>query len=263
MILLSQKIKRGKQGKKGKMFILDIGIGAAKSLIMKLLKKLSKMDKLNHNEQTKIEGKCNRDEFVFNTEREECSATVKDCIGLLLQFLGDEISTTSDSKFIKYLESLKKGLTSVMSGDLAQKLKSNSFVNNLDSCLKDILDYCKKKQSGGDDSWKKATDSLATISALNPFVALAKLIKIASNSSYPKEIRAFAAALINDALSHMKQQSVTNSSARLLIGLLNNTPSDVRDLVFSALKDSKTIERNSHFPDRHNVTPFKRNLTLA
>ena len=247
------------------MFILGVGIFAAKGLITRLLEKLSKIGHLNHAEKNNGKSKHNdkKDDFILSSENAECSKTVKELIRFLLDFLTDEINKTCDAGFNKYLEFLKKELMSAISGDLSQKLKSGMFINNLVRLLKDILDYCKKKQCVGGDNWKRATDSIATISALNPFVALKKLIKIASDPSYPKEIRALAIALINDVLSHMKQQSISNSSARLLLGLLNNTPSDVRDLVFSALKDSKTIERNSRFLDRHNVMSFNRNLTLA
>lgn len=245
------------------MVVLDVGIAGAKGLIMKLLKKLSKMDRLNHVEQDKVKGESGHDEFVFNAESQEYSKTIKEFIYILLDFLSDEINKTSDHGFKKYLAFLKKELKAVISGDLVEKLKSGTFISNLENCLKDILGYCKERQSEGNDSWQKATDSIATITALNPFVALTKLIKIASNSSYPKEIRALAAALINDALSHMKQETVSNHSAKLLLALLNNTPGNVRDLVFSALKDSKIIEKHSRFSDSPHVGSFNRGLTLA
>lgn len=118
--------------------------------------------------------------------------------------------------------------------------KKDEFVSSFTRCCKEWLVRISEKES-----WEQASNALSAVSALHPMTRIAVLLKIAGNSKFPAEVRAFASAMVNDALSHMKSQHLDQKTAKTLVSLLSSTPDAVKDLVYPALRDSKKIEENS------------------
>lgn len=262
-----------------KMFILLSGIQSSIKLIDAILKKLDKLSKIKHekgdnrtSETSLFQTNNKNDEFKPDTDECCILKEINDLVLLLLKCLINELG--ADNELNGYLKLLHKDLKECVNGDLVLKLNDKSFRQNLTSCLEEILKFCLEKQKGAtqdDDKalWEKATNAFSIVSALPPLTAISKLLKIAQDPKFPKEVRVLATCMVNDALSHMKQRNVDNSSAKILLGLLISTPSNVRELLYSALTDAKTMEKVSRaFPQNRYKTPmqeglFSRSLTIA
>ncbi|MBI1857613.1 MAG: hypothetical protein HYR97_00620 [Candidatus Melainabacteria bacterium] len=234
------------------MFILDITIENVARLAKAFL-----YDFVSDKKGDKTKNKNDKDGYVAN---DGTSSNLKSDRDLYLLFLGFIFNSEKQRKqFNDYISILEKNLKG---SDSDNNEKAAQYLSGTLSEYKNLFkneDHSKKNNSR-----QYAQAALASIDASHPMTALSKLIQIAKNSDFPSDIRAFAMALVNDALSHMKNQDVDNKSAQTLVKLLNNTPPQVREILFSALKDAKKIEEESKKKKHWDVDKrVNRNLTLA
>lgn len=238
------------------MFILFTGIQNTIKILDLLLQKLDKLGEIKQKNNHHKTNKKHKDEFVPDPEEKALLKSINELMLLLLRIMTGELG--ANEEFDNYLLTLQKELKDCASGDILSKLNSSSFRQNLEECLKEILKYCtenKDKSTNCDRAaWQKGIDALSIASSLPPITAIGMFLKIAKESKYPSEIRGLAAALVNDALCHMKGQSVDNKSAKTLIALIGSTPDSVRTLVYSALQDAKIIEKKTR--NKEKITQF-------
>ena len=149
--------------------------------------------------------------------------------------------------------------TSVMQRRFMKTLKENCLpeifdegtINFLRDSMESLLGYLKQ-DSSEEKSKKSARELIANISATHPKAQLAKLLSISKDLDCSPEVRALAASIASDAISHMKQQHVGEKSAKTLMSLISSAPDDIKGLLFSALKDAKTIEENANSEKKKN-----------
>ena len=251
------------------MFILQIKIQDAVNLLRATINKLSEVAKLNKKQKDDDKPEVKLDEFVPVKET-SVARSLKELILLLIAFISEELG--SNKEFRGFLSELKNNLVEAVQGNMSAKLSNNSFTSYLTECMKGLLDYCNQKKDEETPSGKmplaEAINVLSTISSAHPLTQVFKLLSIAKNPRFPDEIRAVAASLVNDALSHMKGQYVEAKTAKVLLALISSAPDDVRGLLYAALKDARKIEEDSSKKSVMNTNfshrgLLNRNLTLA
>lgn len=226
------------------MFILIARVDDSIRLLQIILSKLDGIkcfDSKKHKD--KKSSKESSDEFVPDSIK-NVQNSLKDLISVLIAMITDRFNVGDD--FNKYLKNITKELKIALKGNLSEKLCNKDFVDYLKTCLKDMMDFIKEKNPNEKAfAQANAMSSLANISALDPITALGKLIKIANNTDFPPEVRAFAAALVNDALSRMKDQSINAKTASKSVSMLSSSPDDIKGLVFSGFRDARKIEESA------------------
>ncbi len=113
----------------------------------------------------------------------------------------------------------------------------------------------KGESENGNKTDNSGIKKLANLSAAHSMTQVSKLLAIASDSSYSDEVRALAGSMVNDALSHMKQQSIDSDSANQL-GLVLGASSNIE--MGSAASDIRTIKENAQ--NRENSQKGHRNM---
>ena len=227
-----------------------------------LLEKIERLDQLHKKKSQYSKNGPKVDEFV-KCEKEEIALekSIWLLLLLILKMLCGDYGAWSELK--DYLMLMGDNFKDAAKSGLGFRLNGNEFSDYLKDCLGFITDYCREKEKGKNSKngkvWEKALNDFSIVLSLSGVTAISKLLKIAKNTDYPEEVRALAMALVNDALSHMKGRHVDNRTAKALIGLIKNTPDNVRYFLYSALKDARTIEKET----RQGGKGVAKELTLA
>lgn len=260
MILIRRE--RGNVVRRGykDMFILISRVDDSIRLLQIILSKLDGIkcfDSKKHKDKKTSKG--SSDEFVPDNIK-NVQNSLKDLISVLIAMITGGFNGGDD--FNKYLKNITKELKFALKGNLSEKLCNKDFVDYLKACLKKMTDFIKEKNPNEKAfAQTNAMSSLANILALDPITALGKLIKIANNTDFPPEVRAFAAALVNDALSHMKDQSIDAKTASKFVSMLSSSPDDIKGLVFSGYRDARKIEE-AETPNQYALSHQDRGIPL-
>lgn len=241
------------------MFVLDFSIAGVNSLVASLLQKLSKLEKAFKLDNKKTESK--EDEFIASTDKKSEYKSTQALLYMLLGFINNEKKKENKKRFNDYLAFLLKEFS------YGSAIKSDeSFNGYMSDTLSQVFAYLDNMSFEDEDgkeaqARQRARAALSSVEASHPRTALNKLIKIASNSDFPSDIRAIATALVNDALSHMKGQTVDSKSAQELVKLLNSTPSEARGKLLLALRDAKKIKEETR--KKKDASEVNQSLTVA
>jgi len=233
------------------------------SLLQVLLQKLSKLGQIKKKTLEKATDKIDKnDEFVSSNNAEEVSLkkSIANLLAMLFKDLfGDLKKEGAGSDFADLLKLLEGGLKDFSPEAFFSMLEDPGFRKYLEETLKQILELCEKKQKEGEtpEIWKKAFDDFSIVQSLTGTTAISKLLKIAKDSKYPDQIKAMALAMVNDILNHLRLQSVDNKTAKTLVGMLGSSSDDIKEFLYSAIKDAKALDHETReVPNKYTPATF-------